>query len=227
MRTFVLGDIHGGYRALLQCLRRSGFDNERDRLIFLGDAGDGWSQSPECVHELRQVRDLVHILGNHDFWAIGWLSAGVTPPMWLDQGGRATIEAYQRDAWVGEKAEHLEFLRGARLYFQDGAGRLFVHGGIEPGKPLSDQDGETFLWERHLFDTVSGVPGFRQVYIGHTPTIFADTMEPLNHGGDDNIWRLDTGAGWYGKLTIMDVETGEFWQSDVVKDLYPGERGRM
>jgi len=37
---------------------------------------------------------------------------------------------------------------------------------------------------------------------------------------------MDTGAGWSGKLTIMDIDTNEFWQSDVVKDLYPeGGRG--
>jgi serine/threonine protein phosphatase 1 len=30
----------------------------------------------------------------------------------------------------------------------------------------------------------------------------------------NGIWMMDTGAGWGDKLTIMDVDTGEFWQSD-------------
>ena len=41
-----------------------------------------------------------------------------------------------------------------------------------------------------------------------------------------NVWNLDTGAGFYGKLTILDIETKEFWQSDVVKAIYPLEQGR-
>lgn len=41
-----------------------------------------------------------------------------------------------------------------------------------------------------------------------------------------NIWNLDTGGGWSGKLTAMDIYTKEFWQSDLVTSLYPEEKGR-
>ena len=27
-----------------------------------------------------------------------------------------------------------------------------------------------------------------------------------------NIWNLDTGGGWYGFISIMDVDTKEVWQ---------------
>jgi len=40
-KTFVIGDIHGGYKALLQCFARSGFDYKKDKLICLGDITDG------------------------------------------------------------------------------------------------------------------------------------------------------------------------------------------
>lgn len=30
MKTFVMGDIHGAYKALIQCIERSGFDKEKD-----------------------------------------------------------------------------------------------------------------------------------------------------------------------------------------------------
>ena len=62
MKTYVLGDIHGAYRALTQVFERSGFVAQRDRLIFLGDAVDGWSQSPESIEELMQVKYLVYLL---------------------------------------------------------------------------------------------------------------------------------------------------------------------
>ena len=41
-----------------------------------------------------------------------------------------------------------------------------------------------------------------------------------------NIWNLDTGGGYEGRLTIMDIDTKEFWQSDDMRTLYPDERGR-
>ena len=41
-----------------------------------------------------------------------------------------------------------------------------------------------------------------------------------------NVWNLDTGGGYEGRLTIMDIDTKEFWQSDNMKTLYPNERGR-
>ena len=41
-----------------------------------------------------------------------------------------------------------------------------------------------------------------------------------------NVWNLDTGGGYEGRLTIMDIDTKEFWQSDFVNTLYSDERGR-
>lgn len=61
---------------------------------------------------------------------------------------------------------------------------------------------------------------FNEVYIGHTAT--------KNHLPHNclNLWNLDTGAGWHGKLTIMDIDTKEYWQSDLCEELYPDEKGR-
>jgi len=67
------------------------------------------------------------------------------------------------------------------------------------------------------------VDGFTEIFIGHTTTINWKTDQPMHSGG---VWNLDTGAGFGGRLTIMDVETKQFWQSDIVKDLYENETGR-
>jgi len=37
---------------------------------------------------------------------------------------------------------------------------------------------------------------------------------------------MDTGAGWEGVLSMMNIDTKELFQSDLVADLYPGVRGR-
>jgi serine/threonine protein phosphatase 1 len=49
MRKFVLGDIHGGLKAIHQVLERADVTNN-DTLIFLGDFVDGWSESPAVLN---------------------------------------------------------------------------------------------------------------------------------------------------------------------------------
>lgn len=226
MRTLVLGDIHGAYKALRQCFERSSFDPDNDRLIFIGDAVDGWSGSPDCVEALRRVANLIYILGNHDVWLLDWFLYEETPELWLSQGGRATIDAYSRRPWVEKKARHLEFLLTGRLYFVDEDHRLFVHAGLKPGVSLESQQPDLLMWDREIFHVRGGVKGYSEVFIGHSPTLNEETTEPLNFGGKDNLWRIDTGAGYWGPLTIIDVVTKQFWQSDPVQDLYPGETAR-
>ena len=58
-RTLVLGDMHGAKEALLQVLSLSKFDNELDRLIFLGDVADGWHEVPECV-DIQELVGMVN-----------------------------------------------------------------------------------------------------------------------------------------------------------------------
>jgi serine/threonine protein phosphatase 1 len=38
---------------------------------------------------------------------------------------------------------------------------------------------------------------------------------------------MDTGAGWSGVLSMMNVDTKEVFTSDPVPDLYPGVVGRI
>jgi serine/threonine protein phosphatase 1 len=64
---------------------------------------------------------------------------------------------------------------------------------------------------------------FNEIYIGHTPTLFYDQDFPMNGA---NVWNIDTGAAFKGKLSILDIDTKEYWQSDRVADMYPGEKGR-
>jgi len=67
------------------------------------------------------------------------------------------------------------------------------------------------------------VGDYSEVFIGHTSTQFWKCDEPMNAA---NIWNLDTGGGWFGKVSIMDIDTKEFWQSDKGNELYPEFKGR-
>lgn len=223
-KKFVLGDIHGAYRALRQCLDRSGFDYASDHLIFLGDVCDGWPETRESIDELMRIKHLTCLLGNHDQLALPWMKRGEVVSAWINQGGDATMKSYEQ----GVPDSHITFLEHALpvVVVDD---QCFVHAGFDPDRPLEFQDLDTFLWDRNLARraleayharATGNLTPYRETYIGHTPTPFG---KPVQGGG---VWLMDTGAGWSGVLSMMNVETKEVFLSDRVPTLYPGVRGR-
>ena len=64
---------------------------------------------------------------------------------------------------------------------------------------------------------------YTEIYIGHTPISKTEKVVPLFK---NTIWNLDTGAASKGALTITDIDTKEYWQSDCLSELYPNEIGR-
>lgn len=96
MRTLVIGDIHGGLKALNQVLIAANVTAD-DKLIFLGDYVDGWSESAQTIDKLialSKTNECVFIRGNHDVWCGLWLEKGATNPIWLAHGGEETIQSY-------------------------------------------------------------------------------------------------------------------------------------
>ena len=85
-RTLVIGDIHGAYKGLLQCIERSEFNRESDTLISLGDVCDGWPQVRECFDFLIGLPRMEYIRGNHDQMALDWANSGTALFGWKIQG---------------------------------------------------------------------------------------------------------------------------------------------
>ena len=226
MKAFCIGDIHGSYKALVQCFERSRFDYKKDRLIVLGDVCDGYPQVKECFVELLKIKYLRYIMGNHDLWALDWARKGFDDRVWLDQGGYNTINSYKGGPMP---AKHIALLEKAHPWVKLD-NKLFVHGGFNPFEPIENQCLEMLVWDRELLYNAKEKsvvnPNFRydgydEIFIGHTTTETFGTTQPLKMC---NVWALDTGAGWGGKLTIMDVDSKEYWQSDFSRDLYKNLR---
>jgi len=230
MKRFVVGDIHGGHKALVQCFERAGFDPAADLLISLGDICDGWPEVNKVMDELLRIKHLKVIASNHDAWALQWMQHGWQGYAWTSQGGFATMEAYQGDR-THVPESHINLLATASLFFELD-NKLFVHGGFDPDRELTKQDPEIFIWDRELLRDAVNVsqtnPEYRygkwaDIFVGHTPTGAYKTHNPMHVC---NLWAVDTGAGWSGKLTLMDIDSHEYWQSDSVPDLYPLCSGR-
>jgi serine/threonine protein phosphatase 1 len=238
-RTFVIGDIHGAVRALDQLLERINL-HRNDRLIFLGDYVDGWSESSNVLERLMELEEqyaCIFIKGNHDVWCEEWL-AGETPDVnWLLHGGLATVASYE-SLRPKERQQHLAFFNRMRNYYIE-EDRLFIHAGFSSMHgPQNEHYSSNYSWDRTLWEMALAMDArikktsyrypkrlllFDEIFIGHTPTVNYDIFEPMRA---HNVWNIDTGAAFDGKLSALEIHTKEFWQSDVILTLYPGEKGR-
>jgi len=229
VKTYVVGDIHGAYRALLQCFKRSGFNTKNDRLIVIGDVCDGYPEVRQSINELLKVKHCDLVIGNHDMWTLDWALRGDKPEIWTSQGGDRTIASYNGDPMP--KA-HIDFLKNGQLWIERDD-QVFVHGGFNPDIPLSSHSAQALVWDRRLLDMAWKMQAegrkrklgrYKDIFVGHTTSELYNTLQPIHVC---NVWNIDTGAGWSGKLTIMDVDTKEYWQSDLTPDLYDDTPDRI
>jgi serine/threonine protein phosphatase 1 len=154
---------------------------------------------------------------------------------------------YQTDlTTIDLPKSHVDFYTNQLPYYIDSNNRLFVHGGFNRHYKITEQAEDIMLWDRDLFNSALSyeamseesksknkfkmVDNFLEVFIGHTPTLNWLNPDksyitlPMKAA---NIYNLDTGGGYkHGKITIMNVDTKEFFQSDLSVTLYPNEKGR-
>lgn len=241
--TFVIGDIHGGLRALHQVLERAHVSHE-DQLIFLGDYVDGWSQSPQVLDfliELNTKQSCIFIRGNHDELVLNWLTGDTQnfdESMWFKHGGEATARAYGQVS-EEQKRLHVNFLKSLRNYHLDDQNRLFIHAGFTNMNGITyEYFPKLFYWDRTLWETALALDPsiekesksypkrltlYNEIYIGHTPVTRIGYTVPVQKAC---IWNVDTGAAFKGPLTIMNIATKEYWQSEPLNELYFNEKGR-
>ncbi len=240
MRTFAIGDIHGGLRALQQLLEKLKLASN-DKLIFLGDYVDGWSESAQVLDfliELEQRYTCIFIKGNHDVYCENWLKKGITNDIWLFHGGEMTIQSYKRYTKEG-KRKHIQFLERMKLFHVDGENRLFIHAGFTSMHgPAQEFHESNYNWDRTLWEVAVTMDRrikkdsvlypkrlllFNEIFIGHTPTTRYNINTPMQ---GCNVWNVDTGAAFKGRLSALNITTKEYTQSEEVHILYPTEKGR-
>lgn len=238
--TFVIGDIHGGLKALKQVLERAKI-TRNDTLIFLGDFVDGWSESPQVLDflmALELTHSCIFIKGNHDDLLLNYLKTNTYNEEWFKHGGKSTVEAYQNCDEMTLK-NHIAFLERLKPYHLDDANRLFIHAGFTNLKGVAFEFFKPlFYWDRTLWEMALALDGnipvesdlypsrlklYKEIFIGHTPTTKINQKIPVQKAC---IWNVDTGAAFMGSLTLLNINTKEFFQSDPLPELYPNETGR-
>ena len=247
MKKYVIGDIHSSYKALIQVFERSKFDFKTDKVIFLGDLVDSWSESKETLDFILSIPNKECIRGNHDEWALYYYNNlehyannkfDKEYLAWKAHGGDNTIKSLGDRGIIDKK--YLDFFESMKYYHEEDD-NLFVHAGFSLNE---DDNGNIFhpskqhpyslVWDRDFINTVytnSINPNFKlnsswkEIFVGHSPTINFNKsyITPQNWL---NVWNMDTACAFNGKLSMMNIETKELFQSDESMILYPNERGR-
>lgn len=226
-RNFILGDLHANYKGLIQVLKKSSFNYEIDHLYFIGDLFDSYAnENYKCVNELLKIKNLFPCFGNHDLWVKYWLEKGKINKTWAQNYAYSTIE---------DLCTHKDHREKISSYFDKCKywytyKNLFIcHAGFDNRKSVVNQKEIVFTLNRSLLQKAivadstknkikfifkNSTLNFDTVIVGHTPTI-SKKPEFIS-----NLINIDTGSGNGGRLTLMNLDTFEYHQSDFTKKLY-------
>lgn len=220
VRLYAVGDIHGRSDLLAETIDQIEDDIRRRPIkhaieIYLGDYVDRGPDSRSVLDQLavRLVRQrAICLRGNHEailetflredpnalsHWArLGALqtlasygiSSGFPMGMTTSEVRNSLLDVFPRT--------HELFLQCLRNSFVCGD-FLFVHAGIRPGIPMTQQDPEDLFWIRDEFLN-STLDHGKMIVHGHTPVPHPDIRS--------NRINIDTGAWRTGMLTCIAIE---------------------
>lgn len=230
LRVYAVGDVHGRDDLLARLLDMIEQDAAHSPapskiVIFLGDYIDRGPSSPAVLdrliagpsdHARQNGFSWITLRGNHENAILDFLADAKAGPMWLANGGLATISDYlgpieppksPAEDWAGLERlravlaetippHHLAFLRSLPFCHVEGD-YAFVHAGIRPGCPLDQQAPRDMMWIRGSFLDSQADHG-KVIVHGHTITTAPDIQQ--------NRIGIDTGAFATGSLTALALE---------------------
>ena len=118
--------------------------------------------------------------------------------------------------------EHIDFLQNDLVNYCEtdmlasatNNHRIFVHGGADPAIPLSQQDKETFWWNRSLINFCqkcktdnTELPWTQEIYTGHNTDMSGKPFILKNKTNSGSFFMIDISAT--EQLICMEVNTKE------------------
>ncbi|WP_145572833.1 metallophosphoesterase [Yersinia mollaretii] len=203
-RIFVVGDIHGCYKKLMDALERVQFERAVDLLVSVGDLADRGPQNIEC-YELINANWFRAVRGNHEQMAIEVLAEGEADT-WMANGGRwffllddskrSQVEELIKRA--GQLPLVLEITTDRGKYViahADYPSNEYVY-----GRPINEH---LVVWNRKRLNAAmkgesEEITGADKFIFGHTPLV-----KPLLF---KNQLYIDTGAVFGNTLTLIQIQ---------------------
>ncbi|MBU2328423.1 MAG: serine/threonine protein phosphatase [Alphaproteobacteria bacterium] len=220
---YAVGDVHGCLEPLVDLEERIREDaaliEGRKLIVMLGDYVDRGPKSAAVLYHLTAAPpagfDRICLRGNHDDAFLAFVEGDPAGNWVLDHGAKETFRSYgvevddhplrgasrplREMVRTAVPQSHVDFLRSLPVLLTVGSD-VFVHAGIRPGRPLSEQTDEDLMWIRRSFlDLGPGLP--LRVFHGHTPVKEPDV-------GPDRV-SLDTHCYRTGRLAAARVVDGD------------------
>jgi len=214
-KIFAIGDIHGCHAKLAELIGRFPYDRRRDTLVFLGDYIDRGPEAKEVISLLCRLQDaggkVIALMGNHEYLMLEFHRTGdeallpflrqLDSDKTLASYGAANLAALRTLSFLPDR--HRRFFETLLPYWETDE-YIFVHAGLEPGRPLADHDLPTLCETRGLFLT-EDIDFGRRVIFGHTP--FATPLVTPTKIG------IDTGAAYGNLLTAVELPAVRFYHA--------------
>jgi len=215
MNTLVIGDIHGCYYELQALLDKAGLTS-RDKIIAVGDIVDRGPETPEVLGFFQNTSHAQALMGNHERKHV--------------RGNRGEIQLAVSQLisriQLAEAYPNAVTWMSSLPLFLDLPEAIIVHGFLEPGIPLSEQNpsilcgtmgGERILRDHYEHPWYELYAGDQPVIVGHLN--YSDSDQPFIYR--DKIFGLDTSCVMGKSLTglilpsfqIISVSSrGNLWQ---------------
>lgn len=203
---YIVGDIHGAFHKLDECLSILGFNKEIDRLICVGDLCDRGGESEDCINWL-ETSWFYSVQGNHERLLIDAYRTGDYDLHF--QNGGAWFYVLQQD----ERVQYVEALGALPLTIEipcNGKTYGVIHAECtgndwrQTKKYLSEwyrPAVDRAMWARTKINSndESLISGVDTVIVGHTIV-----GEPMTLG---NVLYLDT-CGWHkdGSFSFFNLQ---------------------
>jgi len=130
-KVHVIGDIHGCWTAMTECLVEKLGDHEDEFYIFTGDYIDRGIENASVVYFLIHIYERPNVLlleGNHERWLWVWANGGQCPSKEFELHTRAELE----DAGIDKKEVRKLYRRMGQCAWFDYHGKEFfiTHAGL-------------------------------------------------------------------------------------------------
>lgn len=208
MRTLVIGDIHGCLTSL-KALWKAVAPTKDDHIIFLGDYVDRGPDSKGVIDFLIGVSsdyNITFLTGNHEEKMLLALQYEFELSEWIRKwDAQATLDSYGADSPSDVPQSHWDFIEHCKPYYQTDT-HIFVHANLDHRFPIEEQQPYVIIHKK--LGTPSPHCSGKTVVLGHTAQ---KNHLPFNAG---HTICIDTDAGRDGWLTCLDVDSGNYWQSN-------------
>lgn len=224
VRVFVVGDIHGCKKLLMDALHSVDFDFDKDYLFCVGDLIDRGPNNYDTVKLFNDEPRFFCVMGNHDLFAVAeqldmwWFNGGAWAfdghnPIVLDVGNRYIVDTKFQNMLL-KLPIVLDFTFAGTVYGM-------IHGGfpntgvigsyldndwnkLQPClERFQDSAIEKLVWDREVIESARDgfdapdVKNVEYVFHGHS---YVPTPKFVN-----NRIYIDTGGVFNGKLTLAEV----------------------